>query len=77
MDFYGIEKIQNDLKLSEEEKEVLKLLSDNGQMHIEKLSSALGKRTFIIMPTLINLEIKGLIVKSGNIYGLTKSYSEE
>ena len=77
LDFYGIQKAQTKLELTDEERDLLKALSDNGQMHIEKLSGVLGKRTFEIMSTLSNLEIKGLIVKGGNIYGLARSYSEE
>lgn len=77
LDFYGIEKTNKKLELTDDEREILRTLSENGQMHIEKLSSVIGKRTFIIMPTLSSLEIKGLISKGGNIYGLTQSYSEE
>ncbi len=77
LDFYGIEKVNKKLELTDDEREILKTLSENGQMHIEKLSSVIGKRTFMIMPTLSNLEIKGLISKGGNIYGLTQNYSEE
>ena len=77
LDFYGIENTKIKLELHPEEREILKTLSENGQMHIEKLSGVLGKRTFEIMPTLSSLEIKGLISKGGNIFGLTKSYSEE
>ncbi len=77
LDFYGIEKTKVNLDLTSTEREILKTLSENGQMHIEKLSSVLNKRTFEIMPTLSNLEIKGLIAKGGNIYGLTQSYLEE
>ena len=46
-------------------------------MHVEKLSGALNKRAFEITPLLSILEIKGVVVKSGNIYGLTVNYSEE
>ncbi len=77
LEFYGIKNTQTQVKVTEEEKELLKVLSDNGQMHIEKLASALNKRTFEIMSTLSILEIKGLVVKSGNVYGLARSYSEE
>lgn len=77
LDYYGIEKENKNLELTDDEREILRTLSEHGQMHIEKLSSVIGKRTFMIMPTLSNLEIKGLISKGGNIYGLTQNYSEE
>ncbi len=77
LDFYGIEKVNKKIQLTDDEREILRALSNNGQMHIEKLSSVIGKRTFIIMPTLSSLEIKGLISKGGNIYGLTQNYAEE
>lgn len=76
LDFYGIKDDQGQVELTEQEKEIVKALSQ-GQMHIEKLSSVLSKRTFIITPILSGLEIKGVVVKSGNIYGLTRSFSEE
>lgn len=77
IEFYGIENTQSEVEITDQEKEVLKLLSENGQMHIEKLANALNKRTFEIMPMLSVLELKGVIVKGGNIYGLARSYSEE
>ena len=77
VDFYGIEKTQSEVKIDEDEREVLRALSENGQMHIEKIASVLNKRTFEIMPTLSILEIKGFITKGGNVYGLARSFSEE
>lgn len=76
LDFYGIKEQDSQIVLSAEEKEIVKALSQ-GQMHIEKLSSVLNKRTFILTPVLSGLEIKGVVVKSGNVYGLTRSFSEE
>lgn len=77
LDFYGIDSTQTKIELTDEEKVVLKALSENGQMHIEKLATVLNKRTFEITSTLSILEIRGLIVKGGNIYGLSRNYSEE
>ncbi len=76
LDFYNIKKEDGKIQLTESEKEIVNALS-NGQMHIEKLSSALKKRTFEITPILSQLEMKRVVVKSGNIYGLLHSYSEE
>ena len=64
------------VQLSDAEKEIVKALSE-GQMHIEKLSAVLNKRTFEIMPTLSILEIKGMVAKGGNVYELVRKYSEE
>ena len=76
LEFYGLEDKENAVSLSDTEKEILKALSD-GQMHIEKLSAVLNKRTFEIMPTLSILEIKGIVAKGGNVYELVRNYSEE
>ncbi len=77
LDFYRIENTQKKVEVTDEEKIVLKALSENGQMHIEKLATVLNKRTFEITSMLSILEIKGLIVRGGNIYGLSRNYSEE
>ncbi len=77
LDYYGIEEKQNQVEqFSQKEKELIKLLS-NGEMHVEKISASLNKRTFEITPTLSILEIKGVVTKEGNIYQLARSYSEE
>ena len=76
LEFYGLEDKEINVQLSNAEKEIIKALSE-GQMHIEKLSSVLGKRTFEIMPTLSILEIKGIVAKGGNVYELIRNYSEE
>ena len=76
LSFYNIEEEKVKIQLSQQEKEIVKVLSD-GQMHIEKLSNVLNKRTFEIMPILSSLEIKGIIIKSGNIFELVDNYSEE
>lgn len=76
LDFYNLTKKEQKLNLSQDEKDILRVLSF-GQTHIEKISSALNKRTFEISPTLSQLEMKKMVVKSGNIYELVHSYSEE
>lgn len=77
LDYYQIEiKQTNENIITEEEKRVIKILS-NGKMHVEKISATLGKKTFEIMPTISIMEIKGIICKSGNICQLTRTYSEE
>ena len=77
LDFYGKEvKVDTASNLSDEEKLIIKNLS-SGEMHVEKLCAALNKRMFEITPILSVLEIKGLIVKSGNVYGLTRNDLEE
>lgn len=76
LDFYSLESKDNLVELTLEEKEIIKVLS-NGWMHIEKISSALGKRTFEMITQLSILEIKGVVVKSGNVYGLVRNHSED
>lgn len=77
LDYYGkIPKTTAAEKLTDEEMEIVKQLL-SGEMHVEKLCAALNKRVFEITPILSVLEIKGLIVKSGNVYGLTRNDLEE
>ena len=76
LEFYGLDDKEDKVLLSDAEKEIVKALSE-GQMHIEKLSAVLDKRTFEIMPTLSILEIKGVVAKGGNVYELVRKYSEE
>ncbi|MBQ3116237.1 MAG: DNA-processing protein DprA [Clostridia bacterium] len=74
--FYGISvKEKQELDLTDEEKEILTALAD-GQKHVEKLAEITGKRAFLLAPVLSILEIKGLVVKSGNVYGLNGNYLE-
>ena len=76
LDFYSLESSDNIEEFTAEEKEIIKVLS-SGATHIEKLSSVLGKSTFEMIAKLSILEIKGVIVKSGNVYGLARNYSED
>lgn len=77
LEFFGIkeEKAQN-IELSEEEMEIINALKE-GETHVEKLCEKLNKRVFEIMPTLSILEIKNVVCKSGNVYGLVRSDLEE
>ncbi len=78
LNFYGLEKPNNGVKnLTELELKIIKILSD-GEMHIEKIASALNEQAYEITPTLSIMEIKGIIVKTGvNIFGLTRLDLEE
>lgn len=76
LEFYGLNSEQESIEINDEERKIINLLSD-GQMHIEKISSRLNKKIFEIMPILSQLEIKGIIVKSGNIFGLARNCSED
>ncbi len=72
LEFYGIEeKSDTEVELSDLEKEIIIALSD-GEMHIENLARTIGKGVEIITPILSVLEIKGVIVRSGNVYLLCK-----
>ncbi len=71
LEFYGLEKQNETQDLTEEEKEIIKVLQD-GELHIEQISAKIKLDISKVSATILMLEIKGLVVKSGtNIYGLT------
>ncbi len=77
INFYGIEiKKENKIVFSQEEKEIINVLSA-GEMHIEKISQSLKKRVFEVTTLLSMLEIKGAVVKNGNVFRLTINNLED
>ena len=76
LDFYGKTAKKEKVNLNDSEKQIISLLK-GGSLHIEKLCTALSKQVFEITPLLSVLEIKGLVVKSGNVYGLTRNDLED
>ncbi len=76
LEFYSLKNNDSLEKLTKEEKDILRVLS-NGNAHIEKICSELNKNTYEMLAQLSILEIKGVIVKSGNVYGLVRNYSED
>ena len=76
IEFYGKSVKEEKIEFSPAEREIIKVLS-NGELHIEKICTALNKRVFEITPLLSILEIKGFVSKSGNVYGLTRNDLEE
>lgn len=72
INFYGKEVKEKSVSISETERSVLSVLM-NGEMHIEKICSALSKQIFEVTPITLGLEMKGLIYKSGNVYGLARN----
>ena len=76
LDFYKIEIKKEKIELSNEESEIVRVLKE-GQLHVEKIAEKLSKQVFLITPTLSILEIKGVVYKSGNVYGLTCKNLEE
>ena len=77
LEFYGLSAEKEEaIELNEQEKEIIKVLY-SGNVHVEKICQILNKRVFEIMPTLSILEIKGLVIKSGNVYGLISNISED
>ena len=76
LDFYGIEKRSESETFSKLEKQIINCLKD-GEVHIEKLSASIGRQVFEVTPTLSILEIKGIVARSGNVYGLISNFSEE
>ncbi len=75
LDFYGIEQKTKSLDLSDEEQAIVKILGE-GEKHVEQISVALNKRAIEITPTLSIMEIKGLVIKNGNVYQLTSTHLE-
>ena len=68
LEYYGETTVKETILLTDAEKQIVGALKDG-----EKLCNQLGKRIFEITPTLSSLEIKGIVVKSGNTYGLTRN----
>ena len=65
LDFYGVEKQEKKVALTTEESAIVECLKD-GEMHVEKICDKLSKKIFEITPQLSILEIKGVVIKSGN-----------
>ena len=78
LEYYGVEKKDKiEVELTPEQKEIIALLR-GGEMHVEKICSALNKRIFEITPVLAMLEINKIVVKNGtNFYGLARLDLEE
>ena len=76
LDFYGKSITKKKIELAQPEREVINVLK-NGQLHIDKICTLLNKRVFEITPILSILEIKGIISKSGNVFGLIRNDLEE
>ncbi len=72
LDYFGIEQIKQANNFTEQERTIITALKD-GEMHVEKLCEKLSMQIFDLTPTLSVLEIKGAVVKSGNIYGLIRN----
>jgi DNA processing protein len=51
--------------LTEEEKAILEIIKQNGEIHLEKLAAQMDKKSFQVVPICSALEIKGFIVKAG------------
>ena len=76
LDYYGKENNKRKIDVTEQEKQILSVLKAE-QLHIEKLSALTGKRAYEITPILSVLEIKGLVIRNGNFYGLTGKLMED
>lgn len=53
------------LALDGDEKAVMDLLREEGELHAEKIAAAIGKKPFEVGAICASLEIKGLLVKTG------------
>lgn len=49
------------IELDQEEDEIYKFLNQNGKTHIDNLAYELDKPVYILLSTLLNLELKGII----------------
>jgi len=78
LDFYNKNtKESKRIELSQVELEIVNALKD-GELHVQKISSALGKQVYELTPIISMLEIKGVINKNGvNVYGLARNSREE
>lgn len=78
LEYYGVEKKQNiKIELTPEQKQIVALLKE-GEMHVEKICSALNKRVYEITSVLAMMEINKIVVKNGtNFYGLARLDLEE
>ena len=62
---------KDDVQLDVDERAVIALLKEEGEMHAEKLAAATGKKLFELTAICSSLEIKGLIVRiAGNKYSI-------
>ena len=75
LEFYGIEKKEVKQSFTDDELKIINTLA-NGDAHIEKICADTGKQVFEISPILSMLEIKGVVVKSGNVYSLLSNVTE-
>ncbi len=73
LEFYGVcQKEKTQIELSDVEKEIVLALSD-GELHIENLEKTTGKPLSTLMNVLPILEIKGVVIRSGNVYSLCRN----
>ena len=73
LDFYGLESYKlTEEEFDKDEIEIIQALKE-GEQHVEALCLKLSKQVFELTPALSTLEIKGVIAKSGNVYGLIRN----
>ena len=60
-----------EVELDDDERAVISVLKDEGEMHAEKLAAATGKKLYELAAICSSLEIKGIIVRvAGNRYAV-------
>ena len=58
-------------ELDDEQKKIVNLLREEGELHTERIAAALGKKPFEVMAICSALEIKGIVIKTaGNKYAV-------
>lgn len=63
---YGFDQVNENKKvLNDEEERIVKILKENGAMHVEQVAQKLNVQTFQIAVVISMLELKGAIVKIG------------
>lgn len=57
--------VEEVVELEPDEEQILNLLKNDGELHVEKIAAALNKKLFEINALCASLEIKGMVVKTG------------
>lgn len=71
---YGMQTTQTvNEELDDNQREIIELLREEGEMHTERIAAATGKKPFEVVAVCSALEIKGLIIKTaGNKYAVIR-----
>ena len=65
LSFYGLEAKNESEESSEEEKEIIDILKESGELHVYQLAERTGRDIDSLGADLIMLEMAGKVVKTG------------